>query len=304
MSLISDKNFQTRALTGALFVGVVVASVLASAVSIALLVLLVNFLCLKELYDLTLEREQRLFKWYCLVLGLVPCLVYVAGWCFSQYCEPAMGFLLPLLFFGMVTVLFLQLFYKSSKPFSNIAFAYLGYFYISIPLCFLLDIAGGDLLAMLNGIDAGDRVSWDYLGYVFSREERHLVLLLFILVWINDTGAYIGGSLFGKTKLFERISPKKTWEGTISGVVLAVIVSALCGKYIFYAPVLIFSGLGLVVGVFSTLGDLIESQLKRSLNIKDSGTILPGHGGFLDRFDGFLMAIPAAYLYLKLVNWI
>ena len=128
-----------------------------------------------------------------------------------------------------------------------------------------------------------------------------LPLSLFIFLWVNDTGAYCCGSLFGKHKLFARVSPGKTWEGSIGGAVFVIIAAAIIGWLVgdmeggYSIPVWI--GLGLVVVVFGTLGDLVESLFKRTLGIKDSGNILPGHGGMLDRFDSSLMAIPAAVIY-------
>ena len=131
-------------------------------------------------------------------------------------------------------------------------------------------------------------------------------LSIFIFLWTNDTGAYCSGSLFGKHKLFPRVSPGKSWEGSIGGGILVLAVAALIG-YIENStdgltPVALsipaWMGLGLVVVVFGTWGDLVESLFKRTLGIKDSGNILPGHGGMLDRFDSSLMAMPAAVVYL------
>ena len=131
-----------------------------------------------------------------------------------------------------------------------------------------------------------------------------LPLSIFIFLWANDTGAYLSGSLFGKLKLFPRISPKKSWEGSIGGGILVLIIAGVIGYYansgnnthLLSMPEWI--GLGLVVVIFGTWGDLVESLLKRTIGIKDSGNILPGHGGILDRFDSSLLAIPAATVYL------
>ena len=131
-----------------------------------------------------------------------------------------------------------------------------------------------------------------------------LPLCVFIFLWLNDTGAYCSGSLFGKHKLFPRISPGKSWEGSIGGGILVMIVAAFIGYYtnengqISQLSVLGWVGLGLIVVVFGTWGDLVESLFKRTLGIKDSGKIMPGHGGMLDRFDSSLMAIPASVVYL------
>lgn len=130
-------------------------------------------------------------------------------------------------------------------------------------------------------------------------------LCLFIFLWVNDSGAYCTGSLIGKHKLFPRISPGKTWEGSIGGGVLVLIVAGVIGYLAnrdqsnpHLLSIAGWIGLGLVVVVFGTLGDLVESLFKRTLGIKDSGNILPGHGGMLDRFDSSLLAIPAAVIYL------
>ena len=131
-----------------------------------------------------------------------------------------------------------------------------------------------------------------------------LPLSIFIFLWTNDTGAYCSGSLFGKHKLFPRISPAKSWEGSIGGGILVVIVAALIGysttneSGVNMLTIPQWIGLGIVVAVFGTWGDLVESLFKRTLGVKDSGNILPGHGGMLDRFDSSLMAIPAAVVYL------
>ena len=132
-----------------------------------------------------------------------------------------------------------------------------------------------------------------------------LPLSIFIFLWTNDTGAYCSGSLLGKHKLFPRISPGKTWEGSIGGGILVLIVAAAigywCNEYSTQPPTLSIAGwvgLGLVTAVFGTWGDLVESLFKRTMRIKDSGNVLPGHGGMLDRFDSSLLAIPAAVAYL------
>ena len=130
-----------------------------------------------------------------------------------------------------------------------------------------------------------------------------LPLSIFIFLWTNDTGAYCSGSLFGKHKLFPRISPAKSWEGSIGGGIFVIIAAIIIGYLAndgaaHRLSIQEWVGLGLVVTFFGTWGDLVESLFKRTLGVKDSGTILPGHGGMLDRFDSSLMAIPAAVIYL------
>ena len=131
-----------------------------------------------------------------------------------------------------------------------------------------------------------------------------LPLSIFVFLWLNDTGAYCIGSLLGKHRLFERISPKKSWEGSVGGAVFAIAASFAFGCFFFF-PFMNMAqwvGLALTVIVFGTWGDLTESLMKRQLGIKDSGNILPGHGGMLDRFDSTLMAVPAAVVYLYVLT--
>ena len=141
-----------------------------------------------------------------------------------------------------------------------------------------------------------------------ARYDMLLPLSVFIFLWTNDTGAYCAGSLFGKHKLFPRVSPAKSWEGSVGGGVLVLIVAAVIGYLANNGAdahtlnIYQWVGLGLTVCVFGTWGDLVESLLKRTLGVKDSGNILPGHGGMLDRFDSSLMAIPAAVVYLYTIT--
>ena len=129
-----------------------------------------------------------------------------------------------------------------------------------------------------------------------------LPLSIFIFNWVNDTGAYCTGMLFGKHKLFERISPKKSWEGSIGGSVFCIISSFILAHFFPFMSTEVWIGLALTVVIFGTWGDLTESLLKRRLGIKDSGNILPGHGGMLDRFDSAILAIPAAVVYLYVAS--
>lgn len=132
-------------------------------------------------------------------------------------------------------------------------------------------------------------------------------LTLFVFLWCNDVGAYCTGCTIGKHKLFERISPKKTWEGSIGGAVFTMLAAYLLHHFLpdwySFMPVWVWVGMALVVVLFGTWGDLIESLMKREMGIKDSGKILPGHGGMLDRFDSALLAIPATVVYLSLVGF-
>lgn len=190
----------------------------------------------------------------------------------------------------IVYLLVAELYLKQQNPLADWAYTMLGQMYIALPFSLI------NLLAFQPG------ASDNYTNY-----DMLLPLGLFIFLWVNDTGAYCTGSLIGKHKLFPRISPGKTWEGSIGGGVFVLITAGIIGYFAnrgadpHYLSFAQWIGFGLVVAVFGTWGDLVESLLKRTIGIKDSGNILPGHGGMLDRFDSSLLAIPASVVYLYLL---
>jgi phosphatidate cytidylyltransferase len=184
------------------------------------------------------------------------------------------------LFFPLVSCVYMIKLYKKTerKPFTNIAFTFLGIFYVSVPF------------ALLN-ITAFNDGTYNY-EIVFG--------LLFIL-WASDTGAYFAGTFFGKRKLFERISPKKSWEGFFGGAFLALVFAYGLAQFFDTFTLIQWIVIGLIIIIGGTFGDLVESLLKRSIEIKDSGSALPGHGGFLDRFDGLLISMPFIVAFVELV---
>ena len=187
----------------------------------------------------------------------------------------------------VVYLLVAELYLKNENPIHSWAYTMLGQMYITLPLSLINILAFG----------SGD-------SEAMAEPNMLLPLSIFILLWTNDTGAYCTGSLFGKHKLFPRISPGKSWEDSIGGGVLSLIVAGLIGYWannngeVQSLDIPVWIGLGLVVVVFGTWGDLVESLFKRTIGVKDSGKILPGHGGMLDRFDSSLLAIPAAVVYI------
>lgn len=180
-----------------------------------------------------------------------------------------------------------ELYTKNKNAINDWAYTMLGQMYIAMPFALI------NILAFEISPDG-----------TMPHFDKLLPLSVFIFLWVNDTGAYCSGSLFGKRKLFPRISPGKSWEGSIGGGILVLIVAAIIGyfankgDYPHSLNIIQWMGLGLIVVFFGTWGDLVESLFKRTLGIKDSGNIMPGHGGMLDRFDSSLMAIPAAVIYL------
>lgn len=181
--------------------------------------------------------------------------------------------------FPLASMIFLVKLYKKSdkNPFANIAFYYLGVVYVAVPF------------ALINIIVHFH----DTYGY-------QILLGLMIIIWASDTGAYFAGSLFGKTKLFERISPKKSWEGSVGGGIVALICAYVISQFHTDLNLLEWIIVGVIVVITGTYGDLVESLFKRSMSIKDSGNIIPGHGGFLDRFDSLILSVPFVVLFLKL----
>ena len=272
------KNFIVRTITGVLFVAILVTCFL-RPISMIFLFALVTGLTVWEYGGLVNEWDDiQVNRFISTVAGVYLFLAF-AGYCTGY--TPATVFI-PYL----VTVIYLiisELFTKAPNPINNWAYTMLSQMYIALPYSMI------NVLAFQS--NAEGEVSFNYM----------LPLSLFIFLWVNDTGAYCCGSLLGRHKLFPRVSPGKSWEGSIGGAIFVVIAAAVIGYLVggmqggYSIPVWI--GLGLTVVVFGTLGDLVESLFKRTLGIKDSGSILPGHGGMLDRFDSSLMAIPAAVIY-------
>ncbi|KAA6334949.1 Phosphatidate cytidylyltransferase [termite gut metagenome] len=183
----------------------------------------------------------------------------------------------------IIYLLISELYLKRENPLANWAYTMLSQVYVALPYA-LLNVLAFQYDYAVNSVDYNPVIP----------------LSIFIFIWLNDTGAYCVGSLIGKHKLFKRISPRKSWEGTIGGGALAMASSFVFAHFFSVLPIIQWVGLALTVVVFGTWGDLTESLLKRQLGVKDSGNILPGHGGMLDRFDSALLAIPAAVIYLFL----
>ncbi len=184
-----------------------------------------------------------------------------------------------LIFPGFFLLFLIQLFRKDENPTRKLGMLFLGLVYVSVPLMFSLSIA-----------------------FVFGTFNYELFLGMLFLIWANDTGAYFSGKSLGRTKLFERISPKKTWEGSIGGLVLSLGVAYVISIYWTSIPTHAWLTIAAITTVFGGLGDLVESMMKRDLQIKDSGSLIPGHGGILDRFDALLIAAPFVYFYLMIFN--
>jgi phosphatidate cytidylyltransferase len=240
--------------------------------------------CLWELYGLLFAHERKL-QWR-RILGTIWAMspfLLLGGTALGFWGGPVPFIGIAMLIFAAAPFFLLELLLNQEHPFDNVGRYLLGMFYIGIPFCLLAYIS----MPLGEFFSSGEYVPWRVFG-------------LLGLIWIDDTMAYFVGSMIGKHKLFERISPKKTWEGSIGGGLCTILVAWIVSHWIdVYTPNQ-WMALAAVAAIFGTLGDLVESMLKRSLHIKDSGSLLPGHGGLLDRFDAFIFALPFYWLVLVL----
>lgn len=266
-------NFVKRSLSGAIFVILVAGSILLGQTTFALFFTIICGWAVFEFHKLT--NNQPVIKTNYRLAISSSVLLFACSFIDASGIVHFPVFSLYGLFFILVVIS--ELFLKKQNPVHNWAYFVLGQVFVALPF------------SMLNYI-------------IFIHGFQPLILLaVFVTIWVNDTGAYLVGITLGKHRLFERISPKKSWEGFFGGAIFALIsgyIFSLIIKDINLINWLIFSE---IIVIFGTFGDLIESLLKRSLNVKDSGNVIPGHGGLLDRFDSMLLAAPAIYLFLSLL---
>ena len=272
------KELLTRATTGAIFVAVLIGAIVWNKYSVAGLFFVISILGLLEFFKL---MEKGGFKPKKSISSVVAGLIYgiIVYFSFGYGNFSYLLFIFPLL----VLLVVIELFRKSETPVSNFAFSVMGVMYVVIPFSILNFFAYGS--------------PYDEVLEINDRYDYIFLLGFFVIQWASDTGAYLTGSAFGKTKLFERISPNKTWEGVIGGLILAILTGYLI-SFFTNSSHIHWMNIALLIVVFGTLGDLTESQIKRSCGVKDSGNILPGHGGILDRFDGVLFSAPFVLAYL------
>lgn len=273
-------NLTQRLITGILGSAAIIAGVAFSEWTYFLIFFIICLFTLLEFYSLVgLDglAPQKAYGTFCGVLIF----------CLSFFIEGRIvlgGKVLSpeyyILIFPLISCTYMIKLYKKfeRKPFTNIAFTFLGIFYVAVPFV-LLNVA----------------------VFQQGRYNYEIILGALLILWASDTGAYFAGTRFGKRKLFERISPKKSWEGVVGGAVLAIFFAWGCSVYLHSLGTMDWIIVGILIIVGGTFGDLIESLLKRSIEIKDSGDSLPGHGGFLDRFDGLLISAPFIAAYLELI---
>jgi phosphatidate cytidylyltransferase len=286
-------TFRTRTLTAIIFAGVMLAGLLWNHWSFFILFSIIHFGCWWEYLKLGEKIHQTFFHPYT-KLGLMLMGYGLMLW----FCSPAYhlnnyglkeNVSLPVSAAGFA-LLIIGIFQQKKIGLKSFGFAILGLLYIS--LCWGLMISLYDFEFMVAGNKSVIQESY----------FRIIPLVIIFSIWINDTMAYIVGSLIGKTPL-SRFSPKKTWEGTIGGVLLAVGVMGFINLYLFdlkkFPPLYHWFIIPAIAAIIGTCGDLLESRLKRMAGVKDSGSIMPGHGGFLDRFDSLLLATPFVWVYVN-----
>jgi phosphatidate cytidylyltransferase len=272
------KNLLARSLTGIIFVILICIGIMWNSYSFFVIFSAAVMMCLWEFYHLINAQKRTKINPYSNCLGgfLLFLITYLyASGVFDYYI-----FFVYLIY--IVGILISELYEKQQDPIIHSAYIFLGQTYIAIPFALLNLIA-------FRGI-SGETPIYNPL----------MILSLFVFLWINDTGAYVVGITFGKHKLFKRISPLKSWEGFAGGLVFTVASAFVFAYFEPSTHLFHWIGLSLSIVIFGTWGDLIESLMKRTLDVKDSGDSLPGHGGYLDRFDSFLLAVYGMLFYVQL----
>jgi len=272
LTLNRYNNLTQRLVTGLIGAGLVIYASYFSEWTYLLVFLAICCFSILEFYRLTGLEGMLPLKYIGTINAL---LIFLLSFLIEK------GILNPKFYFiifpSIALIFLIKLYKKEKKPFTNIAYTLLGIIYVGLPF------------ALLNISVYADG------GYNYQ-----IIIGILLLLWASDTGGYIAGVLFGRTKLFERVSPKKSWEGMIGSFILALIIATFLGNYFSVMTWFQWYVVAVIMVVAGTYGDLIESLFKRSIEIKDSGTSLPGHGGFLDRFDGLLISIPFIVFLLKI----
>lgn len=260
-----------RSLAGIGFVGILVAAIMGGVYSFSLLLLVISILGQREFYRLqNVSRNNDVPAKSFIVLGAITYISLVLDVLFED-----MTWLISLPIVGWLLLLINELYRGKKQPIENLAMGIMGIVYTVLPFYLLLRI----------GVKGGE--------YSFV-----LPLSLFLCIWVNDTFAYLTGISVGKHRLFERISPKKSWEGAVGGVLFSLLLAVLLSNIFPVLSLVKWIGFAFIVVVVGTYGDLLESLMKRSEGVKDSGNLIPGHGGILDRLDSTILAAPAAFVYL------
>ncbi|MBC7912647.1 MAG: phosphatidate cytidylyltransferase [Pyrinomonadaceae bacterium] len=259
-----------RAITGFLFVIIMLGSMLLGEYPFAVFFIILSLLCLAEFYKMIKNDSIKPHRSLGVVMAgtiITPVVLYFL---FREY----LTFII-LAVPASISICIVELYRKKDNPLVNLAFTYFGILFIIVPFCF-----------------------FTALGFIGNAYNFHFPLAFMLMLWANDTGAYLIGINFGKRRLFERHSPKKSWEGFFGGLFAGIFTAYLISTQFQELSAVQWITMAVIVVVAGTYGDLFESMLKRSISIKDSGSLLPGHGGLLDRFDGLLFAAPLVFVYI------
>ena len=266
-------NFVKRTLSGALFVALVVGSILLDAYAFAAFFAVVTGWAVKEFHKLTNSQNDVTVNSWVSAVGAV--LLFTTSFLHASNIIRYPIFSIYGLY--IVAALVVELFRKKNNPIHNWAYFILGQVFIALPF------------SLLN-----------FIAFIDEATYKPLVLVaVFATIWVNDTGAYLVGITFGKHRLFERVSPKKSWEGFFGGAAAALLSGYVFSIFIPEISLVEWFIFSEIIVIFGTFGDLIESLLKRTVQVKDSGNAIPGHGGLLDRFDSMLLAAPVIFIYLS-----
>jgi len=267
-------NLIQRTITGIIFLVIVVGAIAIGKLSFFLLFELIIIGAMYEFYTLAEKKKFNPLKIYGIVMGTF---VFAANYFFANKLIGSEIFLvvIPII----ISVFIIELYRKSEYVFVNIAFTLLGVLYVAVPFSFA-----------------------NYIVFSDDSYSSYLLLGFFFLTWSFDTLAYVFGVSFGKHRLFERISPKKSWEGFIGGTISSIGIAYVISIFITDLSFIHWAVLSVLISIFGTYGDLVESSFKRNIDEKDSGSILPGHGGILDRFDAVFFTLPLFYLYLQFIQ--
>jgi phosphatidate cytidylyltransferase len=270
------KKLITRTITGIVLVLVMLTAIIVSQYSFALLFLVILTASVSEFVNLYKHSEVRPNKFFAYSVSIS---LFVVSFLIAQ------GLIEIKYFFGLLPcflmIMAAELYRKKDKPAENIAVTIFSIIYLAIPVSLISFLVFPEILG----------------GNAYTPK---ILIALFALIWIYDSGAYLVGVSIGKHRLFERISPKKSWEGAIGGTLIAIAASYFISGFIPEIKLIHWIAISILTVVSSTFGDLTESMFKRYFGIKDSGNILPGHGGVLDRFDSLFFAAPVVVMYLKL----
>lgn len=270
------KNFIIRAITGIVFVALLVIATCLNPFTFAAFFSLLLMLAMYE-YNKLVKIDRALIRVSNILAGVY---LFLSVFFFSGGYIGYMVFFPYILF--IIALLFIELYNKNGHLLEEVGACLGGQIYIAA------FISVANLLVFTPS-----------LSEQTTQFTPYNLLAVFVVIWLNDTGAYLIGSTMGKHRLFERISPKKSWEGFFGGIIISVLAAYFIAPYI-HVDQIAAVGFALLISLVATMGDLVESMVKRIANVKDAGNILPGHGGILDRIDGAIPSIPVAYMFIEL----